>query len=152
MPKLKKKPVSVANLLTLKNKQISPVIGEANRLIQIKIIVSQALDQQIADHIEIGKAHNGVLTLVADSPVWATRVRYMQNEIINRLKNYAITKHIFKITIKVRPIDYSRQAKKREHSRLSLSQNTANKMLEAINSISDPALKSALLRITKHVK
>ena len=150
--RLKKKPVPVANLLTLKNRQISSVITGANRLIQIKIIASQALDEQVADHLAVAKMENGVLTLIADSPVWATRIRYMQNEIINRLKNYAITKSIFKISVKVRPFSHSYQQKKRQQNQLYLSQSSADKMLETIKTISDPELKSALLRITKHVK
>ncbi len=149
---MKKNPVQIAKLLTVKSKQVNAVISEAKRLTEIKIIISQSLDQQLADHFEVAKACNGQLLLLVDSPVWATRIRYMQSEIINRLKNYGITKNIYNISIKVRPIEYSRQQTKNNNSPLSISKESAKRMLDEINSIADPELKSALLRITKHAK
>jgi len=149
---MKKNPVQIAKLLTLKNKQVNPVISEAKRLTEIKIIISQSLDQQLADHFEVAKARDGQLLLLVDSPVWATRIRYMQNEIINRLKNYGITKNIHNLSIKVRPIEFSRQQNKGNTSPLSISKKSAKRMLDDINSIADPELKLALLRITKHAK
>lgn len=147
---MKKRPVRVAKLLTLKSKRANPIISVAKRLIKIKIIISQSLDQQLAEHIEVAKVHNGTLLLIVDSPVWATRIRYMQDEIINGLKNYAITKSIYNVSIKVRPAPSTPRKKERPKSPASISQESARLMVEEINSISDPELKLALLRITKH--
>jgi len=149
---MKKNPVQIAKLLTLNNKQANPVISEAKRLTEIKIIISQSLDQQLTDHFEVAKARNGQLLLLVDSPVWATRIRYMQNDIINRLKSYGITKNIHTISIKVRPIEFSRRQTKGNINPLSISKESAKRMLDEINSITDPELKLALLRITKHAK
>jgi len=149
---MKKNPVQIAKLLTVKNKQVNPVISEAKRLTEIKIVVSQSLDQQIADHLEVASSRNGQLTLLVNSPVWATRIRYMQEEIIERLKRYPLTKSIHNILIKVRPVSAPQEHKKCKKSPISISQESARQMIDEIDTISDPNLKSALLRITKHAK
>jgi len=149
---LKKNPIQIAKLLTIHNKQVNTIVSEARRLNEIKIIISQSLDQQVADHIEVAKARSGVLTLITDSPVWATRIRYTQSEIINSLKNYAVTKNIHSLSVKVQPIEFSHQQKKHKRKTLSISHESARRMLDTIDSISDPQLKLALIRITKHAK
>jgi len=149
---VKKKPLLVANLLSRSNSNPASLISEAKRLSQLKIIINQSLDQALAEHVFVSTLKNGQLTLVVDSPVWATRLRYMQNEIINRLKKFTMGKNVNHITVKVRPLDFQTSAKAQKRRKISLSKSSASRMSEELEAISDPALKDSLKRILKHAK
>lgn len=148
----KKNLVPIAKFLTLQRKQSNPLILEAKRLAKVKMIINQSLDSQISEHVEVASLNKNTLTLVTDSPVWATRVRYMQNQILSQLRKFTFTKYIHKIYIKVRPMDFYENRNQKRENTLSLSKGSAKKMLQEIDSVKDPALKAALLRLTKHAK
>ena len=149
---MSKNPVPVATLLSPRGKQLNPLIIEAKRLTQIKILLNQSLDYQIAEHIEVCKVEKNLLILLTDSPVWATRLRYMQQQIIGRLHQYALTKNISKISIKVRPLNLKNQKPKQASRHMALSKSAADQILEETQGISDPKLKAAFERIAKHAK
>ena len=144
-----KKPLLVAKLLGSKTNFI---IAEAKRLSQISIIVNQSLDYQIAKHVYVSTANNGLLTLVVDSPVWATRLRYLHQPIISSLQNYSMTKSITQIKIKVRPLEYRTTKKTAQRKKLSLSRASAERMQEEIKAISDPTLQNTLKKLIRHAK
>ena len=147
------KPLLVANLLGSKASRSKALIAEAKRLSQINIVLNQSLDQQLAEHIYVSTLVNGLLTLVVDSPAWATRLRYMQPTIIADMKKYAISSEINQIKIKVRPADHIKAKKApRAKRELTISHESAEIMQESLNAISDPGLKASLSKIIRHAK
>ena len=148
---MKKYPAPIANFLNGKTKKLAPLISEAKRLTKINIILNQSLDHELAKHIQVSRLENNQLRLIVDSPAWATRLRYKQDEIINRFQNYAITKIINSIHIKIAPPTIQKEIKQVKNT-ISLSTESANQMLEEIDAISDTDLKDALTRITRHAK
>lgn len=149
---MKKHPAPIAKFLSSKAKNISPLISEAKRLMQIKIILNQSLDHELAKHIQVSRLENNQLRLIVDSPAWATRLRYKQTEIINSFQNYAISKIVKSIHIKISPDTVTLQKNKPKSNNIALSKNSADQMLEEIEAISDSKLKDALIRITRHAK
>ncbi len=119
---------------------------------QIKIILNQALDHEISKHVEVSHLQGNQLRLIVDSPAWATRLRYKQTEIINRFQNYAITKVIKFIHIKISPSITPKNKRKVKTNTIALSPQSANRMLKEIEAIPDSDLKQALIRITRHAK
>lgn len=119
---------------------------------QIKIILNQSLDHELAKHIQVSRLENNQLRLIVDSPAWATRLRYKQEEIINRFQNYAITKIINSIHIKISPAEAPKIKTKQAKNTIALSPESASQMLDEIDAISDSGLKDALIRITRHAK
>ena len=130
---------------------MAPLISEAKRLAKIDIILNQSLDYELAKHIQVSRLENNQLRLIVDSPAWATRLRYKQEEIINRFQNYAITKIINSIYIKIAPAVTHKEIKRVKNT-IALSNESAKLMLDEIDTISDTDLKDALIRITRHAK
>ena len=149
---MKKHPAPIAKFLSGRTKKLTPLISEAKRLTQINIILNQALDHELAKHIQVSHLENTQLRLIVDSPAWATRLRYKQSEIINRFQNYAITKIIKSIHIKVRPANIVQNKTKVKKNPIAISTKSADLMRDEIKAISDPDLKDALMRITRHAK
>ncbi|HFE37752.1 MAG TPA: DUF721 domain-containing protein [Gammaproteobacteria bacterium] len=149
---MKHKPQPLAKLLTLKASKSNSLITEAKRLSQIGIIINQALDFQLAEHTYVSAATDSLLTLVADSPVWATRLRYMHDAMIKTLKNYSLTKNITHIKVKVRPLALRSKPKTTRRSPPTLSKTAAKRFQEEIKAISDPALRNSLKKILAHAK
>ncbi|MDH5256596.1 MAG: DUF721 domain-containing protein [Gammaproteobacteria bacterium] len=149
---MKKQPTPIAKFLSGRAKNIAPLIAEAKRLTQIKIILNQSLDHELTKHLQVSRLENNQLRLIVDSPAWATRLRYKQSEIINRFQNYAITKVIKSIHIKISPATVANNKTKTKTNPISLSTKSAGQMLDEIEAITDSNLKEALIRITKHAK
>lgn len=150
---MKKKPLLVASLLGAKASRPQALIAEAKRLSQIKIALNQSLDHSLAEHVYVATFKHGLLTLIIDSPAWATRLRYMQPTIIADMKKYAISSEIAQLKIKVRPADHIKAKKApRPKHKLTISPASAEIMHEALNAISDPSLKASLAKIIRHAK
>jgi len=149
---VKKKPLLVGNLLGIKDSKTKSIIAEAKQISQINLIVSQLLDHQLSEHVYASSTNNKQLTLVVDSPVWATRLRYIQNEIINGLKKFTISKNINRIVVKVRPMEFRPKPKKSVKRKMTISASSASQMQEELEAISDASLKKSLKRILRHAK
>jgi len=148
---VKKYPAPIAKFLSGKTKKLAPLISEAKRLTQINIILNQSLDHELAKHIRVSRLENSQLRLIIDSPAWATRLRYKQSEIITRFQQHTTTKVIKTIHIKISPTTTAKITKPKVNN-IELSHKSANQMLDEIEAISDPGLREALTRITRHAK
>jgi len=149
---VKKKPLLVGNLLGIKDSKTKSIIAKAKQISQVNLIVNQLLDHQLSEHVYASSTNNNQLTLVVDSPVWATRLRYIQNEIINGLKKFTISKNINRIVIKVRPMEFRPKQNKPIKRQMTISASSASQMQEELESISDTSLKKSLKRILRHAK
>lgn len=150
---MQKTPRLVAQLLGFKTSKVSTLMAEAQRLSQINIIVRQSLDHQLGEHVRVASAADGLVTLVVDSPVWATRLRYMQSTIIEGLQKYSISADFHQIKFKVRPSGrYDQKKQRRPKCPLSISHSSAERMKEALDTLPDSELKASLTKILRHAK
>ncbi len=150
---MQKTPQLIAQLLGFKTSKAKTLMAEAQRLAQISIIVNQSLDHQLSEHVRVASATNGLLTLVVDSPVWATRLRYMQSTIIEGLQKYAISADFHQIKFKVQPSGrYQQKKQNRPKCPLTISHSSAERMQEALDTLPDSTLKTSLTKILRHAK
>jgi len=113
----------------------------------INTILHQILPQPLNQHVWVAKLDNGVLSLLTDSPSWATQIRYQQHEIIKQLNSDPSLK-LNKIEISIaRSIDRSRTTTPQPKTRLSVSAKQAIK--SATTTLSDPELKAIFEKISK---
>lgn len=103
------------------------------------------LDKQLAAHCISSHYSGQCLKLFADTPVWASRLRF-QSEIIKRqLSNIGIPVH--KLDVKVIPPSVAKQRfhKKRHANPISLQ--AASTLVETANCIDDEKLAAALKKL-----
>lgn len=144
----------MVQFLSAQDKGLNRLISQAKVLTQIKIIINQVVDYQIAEHVEVSKIQPGILTLICDSAVWSTRLRYMEPQILKKLQQYSMTQKLRKIEIKVRPSSNAtpEQQSTKSKRRIELSQSAAKQILTDSKAISDPKLKDAIKKLARHAK
>ena len=103
-------------------------------------------------HVQLAYINGAKLHVIADSPAWATKFRYMSSHIIPTLKkNIQYFQYVKEMTVSARPIN-SKQEKKRV-SRPRYISNEAKRCLENMaDGLDNKDLQQSLLRLAKHHK
>jgi len=118
----------------------------------------QGLEQKLAAflgpavniHCRIANYANDTLVLHADTPSWASRIRYNTPQILLYLQNECNLAALKTIRIKVMPA--SAQIVKTPDKQLKLGPHTANLIRDSALSVTDETLKSLLLKISKYTE
>jgi hypothetical protein len=114
---------------------------------QVRACLPHPLDQQVKATV----FQSGTLTLFADSPVWASRLRYASPQLASALANHLLNIH----QIRVRILAHSQHTQipklKLRKSRLMSNESSKTLRLTA-ETITDPSLKEALLRLSRHIQ
>lgn len=111
-----------------------------------KIVHAQLPDAAVA-HCRLANYNEGRLVLVIDNAMWATRLRYQQNQLLERLAQHAEFTGLQRIQLKVRPGDAFNSQQGEKSSELTLSGEAGDALLECAAGIRDPRLRAALERL-----
>lgn len=144
------------------NEQINPkFVIQAKKLSHFKRLLHDILPVECRGHVEVANIRDQNLMLIADSPVWTTRLRQLSPQILQFIRkntpngdnNKAQIIHHIQISTR-----YSVSASNEQHSteqkhkpRLQISETTASMLSQSADSIEHQQLKAALLRIARHV-
>lgn len=150
------------------NEQINPkFIVQAKKLTQFTQLLHKILPVECRNHVEVANVRQQILMLITDSPVWTTRLRQLSPQILQYIRensskfeffssdsssNKAQIIHHIQISTRYHKINANEQqftSKKHPHT-LRISKKTAELLSQSANSINDPKLKTALLKIARH--
>ena len=103
-------------------------------------------------HVQLAYVHGSKLHVIADSPAWATKFRFMSTHLIPTLKkNVQYFQYVKEITVSARPI--SAKQEKRKIPRERGISNTAKMCLESIaEGLDNKDLEESLRRLAKQHK
>ena len=104
------------------------------------------VDHPIATHVQVANAENGVLTLVADTPVWGHRIRYLAPSVLQQLRHVDATLHEVKII--VRPLRTEPTATEIQPRQTHLSASAADLLNGVASTCDNPRLASILRRLS----
>jgi len=146
------------------NEQISQkFVIQAQKLARYTHLLHQILPVECRNHVEVANIRNQNLMLITDSPVWTTRLRQLSPQILQYIQeNSANTdtgstnkQVIHHVQIRTR---YSATGSEEQHASKTprkpaprISVKTAKLLSQSANSMDDESLKTALLKIAKHV-
>jgi hypothetical protein len=105
------------------------------------------LPSPLCDHFILANIDKTTLTLHTDSPAWAARFRFITPDILSHAQKLCNPYSPKTIRIKVVPPVSSSKQKKRT---VNLSSKNAKLILDTANSITDPVLRDALIRLSQH--
>ncbi len=150
------------------NEQINPkFVVQAKKLTQYTQLLYNILPIECRNHVEVANVRQQILMLITDSPVWTTRLRQLSPQILqyirensskleigskNSSSNKAQIIHHIQISTRYHANNANEQrfsAKKHWHTP-QISKKTAELLSQSANSINDPKLKTALLKIASH--
>jgi hypothetical protein len=91
---------------------------------------------------------NGLLVLLADSPVWASRLRYASHDLQRQLilHGWSIRRTQSKVSIPKKLTEYNAKIR----PTMPLSQANAELLRSVAESIQNKELKDALIRLSTH--
>lgn len=120
------------------------------RLSTQRVLLEQVralLPAPLSGQLQAAVLETRTLSLFVDSPVWASRLRYLAPELIRHLKRQDL------IVDQVRTRIIPGQLKRRAASggnRLQLSARSAEQLRQAAATLTDEPLREAMLRLSSH--
>ena len=132
------------------NQFLDSHITEKKLLLEkLNAVILPLLPEVLRPHIKTASYNKDKqeLILIADSPVWAARLRTQHKTISNSLKNelnFPVNSFKIKFQQPVKP-----KAKPQKHQP-KLSTESASLIRQTANSVEDEELKESLLRLSKH--
>ncbi|MEE9343388.1 MAG: DUF721 domain-containing protein, partial [Gammaproteobacteria bacterium] len=77
------------------------LIAHTRKLNRIKACLTEILPEPVNSHFDILNVRDGVLILMTDSPAWATRIRFLEPQLISSLAEKRMLK-VRQIQVKIR--------------------------------------------------
>jgi hypothetical protein len=129
-----------------KKGEVEHLVTQTRELKRLTQLLQAELNPSLAPHCHVARLTPSHLTIVVDSPAWSTRLRFQSNSLLRQLsKKYSIFQGVNNIEIKVYPARLTRPAPQSMPRHISPA--AAETITDMANSIDEPGLKEALLRL-----
>jgi hypothetical protein len=138
------KPFQIGNLL--ERSGASRLLSRARVLGELDALVHELIPPPLNGHCRVLAMRDGILIVAADSPVWATRLRYEASRLVKQLAGVSSVK-LRTIQVRVRASESRLTDSRFAHVRQTLSGRNSMVLKQAAGSVSDTGLKAALLRL-----
>jgi hypothetical protein len=134
--------------------QLDPaLLARSRRYEKLTLLLRQHLPPECDNHYAVTSIRQQELVIMADSPVWATRLRQLAPQILDLIKReLSQVQHVqikSRIATAARPATATSSVAATPVKR-QLSQRASQQIRSAAACISDEALKTALLKLARH--
>jgi hypothetical protein len=137
--------VSVRQLLGSSLTPLGKLMAAGRRLAAANDALDAFLDEPLKGRVRVARASGETLTLVAESPAWSARVRYLTPQILDHLRSHLKNPRLRKVQIVTHPTEFPADPPPRRRPQLS---GRSAALLECVARTSDnEALASALRRL-----
>ena len=138
--------VSIRQLLGSSITPLGRLVAAGRRLAKANDALDEFLDEPLKGRVSVARASGETLTLVAESPAWSARVRYLTPQILDHLRSRLDDLGLNRVKIVTRPTELPADPPARPRPRLS-SRSAA--LLECVARTTDnEALASVLERLS----
>lgn len=149
------------------NEQLAPgLVIHARKLQHFTRLLHKILPVECRNHVEVANIRQKNLILVTDSPVWTTRMRQLAPQILQFINEHETELgdstdkpdspkpviHHIQIQTRYHSTDKHEKQSSSRRKRPRISDKTAELLSRSANSIDDPKLQNALLKIARHNK
>lgn len=142
---------SVSTLISSSGSNLESLLERAQYLQNLTHILRENIDPVLSQHIALANLRVDTAIIVADSPAWLSKIRYLSPLILQILKQQHGLEHLINIEFKVQPpgepIDVAQKARQ-----INLSTSSTEALEGAADGISDPELADALRRLSQRGK
>jgi len=141
------------------NEQINPnLLIQCKKLSYYTKLLQSFLPIECRNHVAVANIRDQNLMLIADSPVWTTKLRQLSPNILQFIRENSSkidkTQIIHHIQISTRyhaaTMETEQPSSNMHRQKPQISEKTAELLMQSANCISDQRLKSALLKIASH--
>jgi len=138
-----KQPLNISKLLA--TGRLAGLLEQARVLREMDALLEGLLPPPLNSHCRILSMGNNALTVAADSPVWAARLRFHAPQLADQLAQRLPGRRCA-INVRVRPGETSHPVLQRRPATRPGAQGAAA-LQQAAQTVSDPELKTALLKL-----
>ncbi|WP_250656840.1 DciA family protein [Alkalimarinus coralli] len=135
--------------ITRKTHDLNRLFRKADAISKLNKELDQALPESLKGQFKISGYKDRVLKLVVHSAALATRLKFTQAQLIQKLRANPVLKELQSITIKVRP---SRHKKKLVRKLQPISNENAQLLKEEAGQTEDIDLKNVLLKLATRTR
>lgn len=137
--------ISVRQLLGSPLSPLGRLVAAGRHQDAANAALQEFLEEPLKGRVCVARASSETLTLVADSPAWSARVRYLTPQILDHLRTRLENPRLRKVQIVTRPTESPQPAPLPRQRQLS---GRAAELLTCVARASDnPALAAALERL-----
>ncbi len=140
------KPVS--SLFNQKTSRLNTIYQQARRLDDLQKTLLDILPDSMRPHVRICSYQRDSLHLFVDTAHWATRLRYMESDLIATLRTLSSFQHIKTVRYSVRPVYTSPSYHK---SACAISKENADHIATIAKYIEDEPLRKALIKLSQAI-
>lgn len=134
-----------------KKGEVAHLVTQGREFQRLTRLLQNELDPSLAPHCRIGGFAPPRLTIVVDSPAWSTRLRFQSPGLVRQLSNkYKEFQGVSNIEVKIYPARLQRRTPPTVPRQISPA--AADGITRMANSIDNPNLKQALLRLASRAK
>ena len=108
----------------------------------------EILPLEFQGHAVVVGCEAGIMSILVDSPSWATRLRFSETQILHRFSTG--DPHCERLKILVRPDFSAPRETPRSTRREPISRANAQALLHLAETVDDPQLAQALQRLVRH--
>ncbi|MCG6886195.1 MAG: DUF721 domain-containing protein [Proteobacteria bacterium] len=125
------------------------MVTQTRRLGHLTRLLRSELDSALANHCQVASFRPPALAIVADSPAWATRLRFQGKTLAQQLKRkHKEFQRLEYIEVRIYPSRL--QPRSAPPSPRRISHAAASNIISVAESLDDTPLKEALLRLARH--
>jgi hypothetical protein len=124
---------------------LASLLARSRELRRLDILLAELLPAPLNAHCRILSIRNSILVLAADSPVWAARLRFHAPQLEKHLAEHLAGKRQT-IHVRVRPPETDLPPEPHKPV-IPLGRQGKSALHQVAQSVSDPELKTALLRL-----
>jgi hypothetical protein len=123
------------------------LVARARSLLELQALVHRLLPEPLNTHCRVLVVRDETLILATSSPVWAARLRFHAPLLVKQLSDHKTVK-LRTVRVRVRPPEKTAAASPvRRQTALRPGKSGAAALQQAAQTVSDPGLKTALLRL-----
>jgi hypothetical protein len=137
--------VSVRQLLSGSLTPLGRLMATGRRLGTANAALDEFLEEPLKGRVSVARAGRETLTLVAESPAWSARVRYLTPQILDHMRRRLENPRLSRMQIVTRPTESP--AKPPPQRRARLSRRSAEHIESVAKASHNEALARALLRL-----
>lgn len=135
------KPRSLGTILST-NSHLQSLLSQARQNTDLLLQVRGALPAGVRDHCLAAHLTNAQLVLFTDSPAWVMRLRFSSQALTDALRKTGVTVQGVRVRVQL-----SEQRSRRRQQPARLSEPARRQLLDAADTLENPALAEALRRL-----
>jgi hypothetical protein len=143
-----KSPVAVQALISRADGPLAHLRDQAAELARLDRLLATLLPQPLSLHVRACAVHGDQLVLQADAPVWSTRLRLEQQQLLEQLRSRPDHAGLASVRVTVAAAS---QPEERAPRKATLSAAAALTLAQCADSQTDPALRDSLTRLSRRV-